>query len=107
MNVTPKTNLLATYQVILYNKALHPDHLPLRARRVVRHGEYELEAWVMPGSHLLRFEHKSLCASELVTDQDRNIPTAGIITAFLCASERDFEHKFTKDGVVYMSTVQT
>jgi len=107
MNVPTKSNVLQTYQVVLYNRALHPEFFPLKARRVVTHGDYELEAWVLPGSHLLRFEYKTLCASELLTDQDKNIPSSGIVTAFLCAGERDFEHKFVKDRVTYMTTVQT
>jgi hypothetical protein len=107
MNLPTKPNVLQTYQVVLYNRALHPELFPLKGRRVVKHGDYELEAWVMPGSHILRFEYKTLCACELLTDQDKNIPAAGVVTAFLCAGERDFEHKFPKDGVNFLTTVQT
>ncbi len=107
MSLSARQNLLQTYQLILYGRALHPEHMALKARRVVRHADYELEAWVMPGQHALRFEHKGLCCTEYVTDQDRNIPTAGIITSHLCATEKDYEHKFQKDAVVYLSTVQT
>ncbi|MCC6676988.1 MAG: DUF2617 family protein [Phycisphaerales bacterium] len=103
----PTKNSLQSYQVVLYHRALHPELFQLRGRKVIRHGDYELESWVMSGSHLLRFEHKSLCASELVTDQDRNLPEGGVVTAFLCAGERDYEHAFKKDRVTYMTTVQT
>jgi len=107
MNVPTKSNVLQTYQVVLYNKALHPEFFPLKGRRVVNQGGYELETWVMPGSHVLRFEYKTLCACELLTDQDRNLPAAGVVRAFLCAGEHDFEHDFTKDKVTYLTTVQT
>lgn len=107
MSLPARPNSLQTYQVVLYSRALHPELFPLQARRVVRHGEYELEAWVMSGSHLLRFEHKALCAAELVTDRESGLPNAGILAAFLCAGERDFEHRFVKERCAYMTTVQT
>ncbi len=107
MNAQVKSNSLQTYQTILYGRALHPEFFPLKGRRVVRHGAYELELWVMSGSHLLRFERGTLCASELVTDQEGNLPDAGVVTAFLCAGDRDFEHRFERDKVTYMTSVQT
>ena len=106
MNLPTKSNVLQTYQVALYSKALHPELFALKGRRVVRHGDYELEAWILPGSHMLRFEYKTLCVSELLSDSDRALP-AGQVSSFLCAGERDFEHKFVKDRVNYMTTVQT
>lgn len=102
-----KPNSLQAYQVVLYNRALHPELFTLKGRKVVRHGSYEFEVWAMPGAHLLRFEKAALCACELVTGDDGKLPQAGIVSAFLCAGERDFEHRFDKDKVVYMTTVQT
>lgn len=109
MNFPAKpANVLQTYQVVLYNKALHPELFPLRARRVVKKNDYELEAWVMPGQHVLRFEYKGLCACELVTDLEaRNVPGANVVRSFPCAGEHDFEHSFPRDGVNYLTTVQT
>lgn len=107
MNLTKSQSLLQSYQVVLYGRALHPELFPLKGRRVLQHAGYELEAWVMPGAHMLRFEHKSMCACELVTEHERTVPTQGIITSFLCAAERDFEHAFPSHGVKYMTTVQT
>lgn len=150
MNTPQKTNALQSYQVLLYDRALHPELFPLKGRRVARPGgagAWELEAWVMQGQHLVRFERGAICASELVTDQDSGLPTSGAVAAFLCAGERDFEHAFKpsrsangrhgavrgngpanglgniqsvirgsgrsepaacpKDGVLYMTTVQT
>ncbi len=39
----PTKNSLQSYQVILYHRALHPELFQLRGRKVVRHGDYELE----------------------------------------------------------------
>lgn len=107
MSVPVKTNVSQTYQVFLYGRALHPELFQIKARRVVKHGAYEFEAWLMQGMHLLRFEHRTMCASELLVDHEGNLPSTGAVAAFLCAGERDFEHKFPKDRVTYMSTVQT
>jgi hypothetical protein len=107
MSVPVKSPTLQSYQVLLYNRALHPELFPLKGRRVVRHGNYEFEVWVMEGSHLLRFEHAALCACELMTDQEGRLPESGVVSGFLAAGERDFEHRFTKDKVTYMTTVQT
>ncbi|MEX2217227.1 MAG: hypothetical protein WD749_00580 [Phycisphaerales bacterium] len=107
MSLPLKPNSLQSYQVILYNRALHPELFSLKGRKVIRHGNYEFEIWAMAGAHLLRFEKAALCACELVIGEDGKMPQAGIVTAFLCAGERDFEHRFEKDKVVYMTTVQT
>ena len=107
MNVPMKSNVLQTYQIVLYNRALHPENVGLKGRRVVRHGEFELEAWILPGTHMLRFDYRTLCACELLTDQEKAPPLQGQVTSFLCAGERDFEHRFPKDKVTYMTTVQT
>ncbi len=107
MTSPTRSNSLQSYQIVLYNRALHPEFFPLKGRRVDRHGGYELESWVMQGCHLLRFEYRTLCCTELLTDQDGNLPATGVVTAFLAAGERDFEHRFEKDKVTYLTTVQT
>jgi len=107
VSTQPKSNALQNYQVVFYGRALHPELFQLKGRKVIRADEYELEAWVMPGQHVLRFESGSVCATELVTDQDRNLPATGILAAFLCGGERDFEHSLDKDRALYMTTVQT
>lgn len=107
MNIPVKSPSLSSYQVLLYDRVLHPELFSLKDRRTIRHGQYELEAWLMPGSHLMRFEHGDLRASELVTDKDENLPELGVIATFLCAGEREYEHEFEDDGVKYMAMVQT
>lgn len=107
MSMPVKPNLLQSYQVILYDRALHPELFQLRGRRTIRTEGYEAEGWIMPGAHLLRFERKTLCACELVTAQESGLPENGVVSAFLCAGERDYEHTFEKPGVKYINTVQT
>jgi len=107
INIQTRVNSLQTYQVVLYDRALHPEFFELKARRVENHHAFEFETWLMGGSHLLRFEHEGVCASELVTDQEHNLPNTGVIAAFSCAGERDFDHAFEDDKVNYITTVQT
>jgi hypothetical protein len=107
MSLPVKSNSLQSHQVLLYNRALHPELFPLRARRVIRHGDYEFEVWAMDGAHMLRFERTTLCACELLTAQDTRLPENGIVAGFPALGERDFEHRFARDRVVYMTTIQT
>lgn len=108
MSNQAKSSSTPLYQVSLYSKALHPELFHLKGRRVhSKNSNFELETWLMNGSHLLRFEHGRLCLCELVTDQDhRELPTAAAVGTFVCASEHDYEHLFAREGVNYMTTVQ-
>ncbi len=107
MNLPTKPNGIQTYQIYLYRKALHPELFPLKGRRQLVHGAYEIEAWVMPGAHLLRFQHSKLCACELLTDQEGALPVDGAVTGFVCAGEHEFEHSFETERVRYLTSVQT
>ncbi|MEO0483436.1 MAG: hypothetical protein AAF138_07400 [Planctomycetota bacterium] len=107
MTTSAKSTSLQHYQIILYSRALHPELFDLTGRRALTSGDYELETWVMPGSHMLRFGKMGHCMSELVTARETSLPTHGVINAEYCAGERDYEHRFNEQGVTYLSTVQT
>ncbi|MEM7628588.1 MAG: DUF2617 family protein [Planctomycetota bacterium] len=107
MDTPIRSNLLQSLQVVLYTRALHPEFFELRGRRVLRQGDYELEAWLMPTGHALRFEHGGKCVCELLTDQENGLPDLGVAEAFYCAGERDYDRAFTREGASYMTTVQT
>jgi hypothetical protein len=107
MSMPLKPGSVQSHQLFLYNRAIHPGLLPIKQRRVTRHAGYELEVWLMDGGHLLRFERTTLCCSELLTAQETKLPEQGIVAGFLALGERDFEHRFTRDKVVYMNTIQT
>jgi len=107
MDLTANQLHTQSYQVVLYRRALHPELFDLRDRRVVGMGEYELESWIMPGNHVLRFGFGELCASELVIDREDDLPSTGVVTAFPCAGEKDYEHLFEAERVNYLVTVQT
>lgn len=107
MDTPTRINSLNTYQVVLYDRALHPEFFDLKTRRTEHLNGFEFEAWLMNGAHVLRFEAGPLCASELVTDQERGLPDLGVVTAFLCGGERDFDHSFAGGALNYITTAQT
>lgn len=107
MNAPAKAaNLLQSYRIVVYRRALHPELFRVRNRILVAHGAYEFEGWVMPGAHVMRFQHQEACASELLTEQETGLPDRGIVAAFPCAGERDHEQDLG-DNVKYLATVQT
>ncbi|GAB4384860.1 MAG: hypothetical protein Kow0022_08770 [Phycisphaerales bacterium] len=107
MNPATRTNVLQTYQLVLYDRALHPELFQLRDRRVLGCAGHEFEAWLMPGGHMLRFGKNAHCVCELVTENEQSIPPAGLITGFFCAGEHDFDRDFDALGINYLTTVQT
>lgn len=102
-----KTTSPQTYQLLLYRKALHPELFPPKSRRLIKHGAYEAEAWVLPGGHVVRFRFGSFSACELVVDQEGGLPVEGAVTALPCAGEHEFEHDFVPEKVKYLTTLQT
>lgn len=107
MSSQVRLNSLQTYQLLLYRRALHPEHFNLKGRRTLTHGNYALESWLTPGGHVMRFSYDGFCASELVTEHDGGVPVEGAVTGFFCAGEHEFEHKFVPERVGYMTSVQT
>jgi len=97
---------IQTYQIAVYDRALHPELFQLRRRRVVTQSPYELETWVLPGGHVLRFEYGTACYCELVTDAEE-VPSKGAVVVLPCGSERDYDAVFDRERVGYMTTVQS
>lgn len=106
MNSPSKSSNLQAYRMVLYRRALHPELFRVKSRKTIEHGEYSFEAWLMAGSHLLRFEYAGACGTELITDQEDGIPDRGVVAAIPCAGERDHEQAFG-DKIRLVSTLQT
>lgn len=105
MNPPSKSSSLQAYRMVLYRRALHPELFKVHARRAFEHGAYRFEAWLMAGSHLLRFEYGSGCATELTTDLEEGVPDR-VVAVVPCAGERDHEQAFGED-IRLVATVQT
>ena len=106
MNSSLKLATLQAYRLMVYRRALHPELFDIKGQRRISHGEYDFEAWIMPGSHCMRFQHDGQCGTELVTYQDANLPERGLETTIPCAGEKDHEQELS-DTINFMSTVQT
>jgi hypothetical protein len=100
MSTPTRAFSVQAYNLVLYKRALHPELFQMKARRALRHADFDLEAWIMPGSHLLRFQQGSFCACELVTEKQDGLPTLGTVATFPCAGEKDYEHVFSEAGGV-------
>lgn len=107
MNSLTKASPLQSYQFHLCDRALHPELVDLKNRTVITHGTYELEAWLTPGGHMLRFERGRSCLTELVAEDAVNLPQGSSVTTFPCAGERDFDQFFERCNINYMTTVQS
>jgi hypothetical protein len=106
MSTLSKSSLLQSYKIILYRRALHPEFFDIRARKYLAHNDYELESWITPGGHSLRYQCNGLCFTEIVTAIDGNLPERGLVASLPCAGERDHEQDFP-EKINYMTTVQT
>ncbi|MFO0875469.1 MAG: DUF2617 family protein [Phycisphaerales bacterium] len=106
MNSLSKTSSLQAYNMLLFRKAVHPEFFGIDARRRIEHGDYDLEAWIFRGGHVVRFQHDGACICELVTDQGDQVPDRGLMSSFPCAGERDHEERIS-DRLIYMTTIQT
>lgn len=107
MNFQPKLHGLQAFQTTIYGRALHPELFQLKDRNVLKHAGLELEAWLMPGGHLLRLQSGTSCLCELLLDQDKAAPEGGKVHSFLCAAEHDYERSFDAAGVHYIHSIQT
>jgi hypothetical protein len=74
---------------------------------MVGSGTEGLEAWILPGAHLIRFKLGNFAACELVTDQETGLPTEGAVSMFPCNGEHEFAHHFEAEQVKYNTMVQT
>lgn len=107
MSLLPKPSTTHAFQAALFDSELPQDFFDPKGRRALSNHEYLIESLVKPGAHLLRFDFKQFCVVELVTESDRAVPPQNRVATFACPQEKDFEHRFGKLGLVYMTSVQT
>ncbi|MEM6459691.1 MAG: DUF2617 family protein [Planctomycetota bacterium] len=92
--------------MMLYRRPLHPELFDLQARRSDRHGEYEIESWLTPGGHVVRFAVEGQQMTEIVIDSGDHLPETGLIHALPCLGEKDYEME-PEDRLGFFTTVQT
>ncbi len=106
------------HTLILYTRPLHPELVQMKARRTVQlkglgtgpsrvAGAAEFEAWLTPLGHMLRYQTKTHCFCELVTDRDTGLPTSGVAFSVPAVGEKDHEQLFVEACVLYTTSLQT
>ncbi|MDP1662360.1 MAG: hypothetical protein Q8L55_10650 [Phycisphaerales bacterium] len=106
------------HTLILYTRPLHPELVQMKARKTVQlkglgtgpsriAGAAEFEAWLTPLGHMLRYQTKTHCFCELVTDRDTGLPTSGVAFSVPAVGEKDHEQLFAEACVLYTTSLQT
>lgn len=102
-NKSPSTQM---FRLMIYQRALHPELFRIQDRKNWATSEYELEAWLMPGGHALRFQTGGQCVTEVVSDQDVQLPERGLLHALPCIGEKEYDQEVA-GAIRFVSAVQT
>lgn len=106
MSVGHKSSASQMFRMMIYGRALHPELFELQARRLDRHGDYEVESWITTSGHHVRFHCAGEVLTEVVIDRGDHLPETGLIHALPCLGEKDYEME-PQGGLGYVSTIQT
>ena len=91
---------------MVYRRALHPELFDLQGRRTFEHGDYEVETWLTPAGHVVRFQVEGQCLTEAVLESGDHLPEHGLVYALPCLGEKDYELE-PEGRIGYVTTVQT
>lgn len=107
MSVSQKSSSAQMLRLMLYQRPLHPELFPLEVRRTDRHGDYEVELWLFPAGHIVRFNHAAESLCEVVVETGDHLPETGLVHALPCIGEKDFELEEPPGSIGYVTTIQT
>lgn len=106
MSTSHKSSNTQITRLMVYRRPLHPELFDLQTRRTDRHGEYEIESWVAPGGHVVRFQIDGQTLTETVIEGGDHLPETGLVHALPCLGEKD--HEMDPEGRLgYVTTIQT
>lgn len=106
MSVSHKSSNTQMFRLMVYRRPLHPELFDLQTRRTDRHGEYEIESWLAPGGHVVRFQVNGQILTETVIEAGDHLPETGLVHALPCLGEKDYEMK-AEGRIGYVTTIQT
>ena len=106
MSISHKSSNTQMFRLMLYQRALHPELFDLQMRKTYRQAEYDIESWLMPAGHVVRFQVQGRCLTEAVLDQGDHLPEHGLIYALPCLGEKDYEMQ-PMGNLAYVTTIQT
>jgi len=94
-----------TYSMALFRTALHPEFFGIEDSLTIEHNGYNFEAWLIKGTHVLRFEYEGTCVTEVIAPSTDDLPERGHVTSLVCAGERDHEQEFG-DRITLINSMQ-
>lgn len=106
MTLNSKSPIAQIPKLMVYKRPLHPELFTFNARRVDRHGDYEVENWLVDGGHVVRFVLDGQSLVEAVLEGNDHLPESNLAHALPCLGEKEYEY----DGggkVGYFTTLQT
>jgi hypothetical protein len=108
MSVSHKSSSIQAFRLMAYCRPLHPELFDLQARRTERHGDYEVENWLSPAGHVVRFAYGGDVMTEAVIDNADHLPEVGLVHALPCLGEKEFQFEpEPEDKIGYVTTIQT
>ncbi|MGB0766391.1 MAG: hypothetical protein ACPGYV_01630 [Phycisphaeraceae bacterium] len=106
MTINSKSPIAQIPKLMVYKRPLHPELFHFRARRLDRHGDYEVETWLVDGGHVVRFILDGQSLVEAVLEGNDHLPESNLAHALPCLGEKEYE--FEDEGkVAYFTTLQT
>jgi len=106
MSLSNKSQSAQIFRLMLFQRVLHPELFTIQDRRTITRENYELEAWLMPRGHALRFRAGSQCLTEVVTENDSQLPERGQIHSLPCIGEKEYD-EIINEEVRFVAAVQT
>lgn len=106
MTINSKSSIALIPKLMLYKRPLHPELFSFKARRVDRHGDYEVETWLVNGGHVVRFILDGQSLVEAVLEGNDHLPESNLAHALPCLGEKEYEYE-GEGRVTYFTTLQT
>lgn len=106
MTVNSKSPISQIPKLMLYKRPLHPELFTFNARRVDRHGDYEVETWLVNGGHVVRFVLDGQSLVEAVLEGNDHLPESNLAHALPCLGEKEYEYE-GEGKINYFTTLQT
>ena len=105
MSASHTSSSTQIFHLMVYRRALHPELIDLRGRRCHRQSEYEVETWIAPAAHVVRFRAADQTLVEAVLESGDHLPETGLVHALPCIGEKDYELE-AGGRIGYFTTIQ-
>ena len=106
--VSYKSSNAQLFRLMIYNRPLHPELFELQNRNNYRTSDYEVENWLIPAGHAVRFQVGDFSITEAVLESGDHLPENGLLHALPCVGEKDFNFSPNEHSPLsYVTAIQT